>query len=99
MRDKSEEQALLARFDASLEEYPAAGIIAGIVAVESDGKVLMTDVGTLGLTGYHLTVLGCILLERASEELRAIGSVHLVAKIEKALAALDIETVDVRVKH
>ena len=97
MRNKSAERALLAKLDALLEEYPSAGIIAGIVAVQD--KALMTDVGTIGFSGHHLTVLGCLLLERASENLRATGSIHLVAKIEKALAVLDIQTVDIDKIH
>ena len=97
MRNRSAEQALLAKLDALLEEYPSAGIIAGIVAVQD--KALMTDVGTIGFSGHHLTVLGCLLLERASENLCASGQTHLVAKIEKALAVLDIQTVDIDKIH
>ncbi len=97
MRDKPGERQLLAKLDALLEEYPSAGVITGIVNVQD--KALMTDVGTIGFSGHHLTVLGCLLLERASENLCAAGSIHLVSKIEKALVALDIETVDIRIKH
>ena len=97
MRNRSAERTLLAKLDALLEEYPSAGIIAGIVAVQD--KALMTDVGTLGFSGHHLTVLGCLLLERASENLCAAGSIHLVSKIEKALAVLDIQTVDIDKIH
>ena len=97
MRDKPGEQALLAKLDALLKEYPSAGVITGIVAVQD--KAMMTDVGTMGFSGLHFAVLGRLLLERASEDLRATGSIHLVAMIEKALVALDIQTVDIRIKH
>ncbi len=99
MRDKPGERQLLAELKAQLHEYPAAGLVAGIVAVEGLGKVLRTEVNTVGFTGLHCMALACALLERASEEICATGPTHLVAKIEKALAALDIQTVDIRIKH
>ena len=99
MRDKPGERQLLAKLGALLEEYPSAGVIAGIVAVQDSRKALMTDVGTMGFSGLHFAVLGCLLLERASEDLRATGSIHLVSKIEKALAALDLATVDIDKVH
>ncbi len=99
MRDKPGERQLLAELKAQLHEYPAAGLVAGIVAVEGLGKVLRTEVNTVGFTGLHCMALACALLERASEEICVTGPTHLVAKIEKALTALDIQTVDIRVKH
>ncbi len=99
MRDKSKEKQLLVGFLMLLQDYPDAGIIAGVVNRESADQVLRIDINTLDLTGYTLAMLADQLLERASEWLRGDGLHDLVSKVETARAALSFESVDIRVKH
>ena len=99
MRDELEELQLLAELDALLHEDPSAGAIAGVVEVEGAGKVLRSEVNTVGFSGLHCLALAATLLQRASEELCATGPTRLVRKIETAVAALDLATVDIRIQH
>ena len=99
MRDKSKEKLLLVGFLKLLQDYPDAGIIAGIVNRESADQVLRIEVNSLDISGDTLAMLADQLLERASEWLREDGLHDLVSKVELARAALDFTTIDIRVKH
>ena len=99
MRDKSDEKKLLLGFLKDLEDHPEAGAIAGIVNRENADQILRIDINTLDLSGYTLAMLADQLLERASEWLRKDGLHELASKVETARAALDFESVDIRVKH
>ncbi len=99
MRDKSKEQQLLAGLEKLLQDYPDAGIIVGIVNRENADQILRIEVNGLDISGYTLTMLADQMLERASEWLREDGLHDLVSKVETARAALNFESVDIRVKH
>ena len=99
MRDKSKEKQLLVGFLMLLQDYPDAGIIAGIVNRESADQVLRIEVNSLDISGYTLAMLADQLLERASEWLREDGLHDLASKVETAREALNFEGVDIRVKH
>ena len=99
MRDKSKEKLLLVGFLKLLQDYPDAGIIAGIVNRESADQVLRIEVNSLDISGYTLAMLADQLLERASEWLREDGLHDLASKVETAREALNFEGVDIRVKH
>ncbi len=99
MRDKSKEKQLLVGFLKLLQDYPDAGIIAGIVNRESADQVLRIEVNSLDISGYTLAMLADQLLERASEWLREDGLHDLASKVETAREALNFEGVDIRVKH
>ena len=99
MRDKSKEKLLLVGFLKLLQDYPDAGIIAGIINRESADQVLRIEVNSLDISGYTLAMLADQLLERASEWLREDGLHDLASKVETAREALNFEGVDIRVKH
>ncbi len=99
MRDKSTEKLLLVGFLKLLQDHPDAGIIAGIVNRESADQVLRIDVNSLDITGYTLALLADQLLGQASTWLRKDGLHDLASKVETARAALDFESVDIRVRH
>ncbi len=99
MRDKSKEKLLLVGFLKLLQDYPDAGIIAGVVNRESADQILRMDVNSLDISGYTLAMLADQLLRQASEWLRKDGLHDLASKVETARAALDFESVDIRVRH
>ncbi len=99
MRDKSKEKQLLVGFLTLLQDFPDAAIIAGIVNRESADQILRIDVNSLDISGYTLAMLADQLLGRASEWLRKDGLHDLASKVETARAALDFESVDIRVRH
>ena len=99
MRDKSKEKQLLVGFLKLLQDYPDAGIIAGVVNRESADKILRADVNSLDISGYTLAMLADQLLGQASVWLRDDGLHDLASKVETARASLNFESVDIRVRH
>ncbi len=99
MRDKSKEKQLLVGFLKLLQDYPDAGIIAGVVNRESADKILRADINSMDISGYTMAMLADQLLRQASEWLRGDGLHDLASKVETARAALDFESVDIRVRH
>ncbi len=99
MRDKSMEKQFLVCFLKLLQDYPDAGIIAGVVNRESADKILRADVNSLDISGYTLAMLADQLLGQASEWLRGDGLHDLASKVETARAALDFQSIDIRVRH
>ena len=99
MRDKLMEKQFLVCFLKLLQDYPDAGIIAGVVNRESADKILRADVNSMDISGYTMALLADQLLRQASEWLRGDGLHDLASKVETARAALDFESVDIRVRH
>ncbi len=99
MRDKSKEKLLLVGFLKLLQDYPDAGIIAGVVNRESADQILRMEVNSLDISGYTLALLADQLLGQASKWLRKDGLHDLASKVETARPALDFESVDIRVRH
>jgi hypothetical protein len=94
VRDRDQEQALLAQFHRWLEMRPDAGLVVAVVEVRPASPGYQIDCASANCTTAHLVALADVLLGRAGEQSTAALNQNPLwgeysRRIQRARSALD----------